>query len=218
LAADRWVKDWQKQKPWLPPEVRSDAATKKLIDEYTSTRQQLPQLKQAEQQSKLAYEQLRQQKNAWHNFGRVSSEQVASARQTWLETAGHRQRIERHYESVHRKLYEAKAAAKAYERWISHPDAPALQTLKQQLQQPQIAQALQEAKEVRQAFVQWETTAAALHRPPQYQQVIHQAKADYLEQGQIPSEQVLTAMQQDLALHWQYQARHQQAQDQMELG
>jgi hypothetical protein len=215
LAADRWVKDWQKQKPWLPPEVRSDAATEKLIGDYSSGRQQLQQLQQAEQRSKLAYEQLHQQRNAWHNFGRVSSEQVASARQTWLETSSRREQIERHHQSVHDRLYEAKAAAKAYERWISHPDAPALQTLKQQLQEPQVAQALQEVQEVRQAFAQWETAAAALNRPPQYQQVIHQAKADYLEQGQIPSEQVLSAMQQDLDLHWQHHARQQ---DQMELG
>jgi hypothetical protein len=101
-------------------------------------------------------------------------------------------------------------------KWRQSPEVQALMALEQQLQQPALAQELQQAQQLSQLFKEGLSAAESLGRSPAYQQALDQAQTAYLETGELPSEAMLNAIQQDLRLP---QQMAQQAElSELELG
>lgn len=88
-------------------------------------------------------------------------------------------------------------------KWLQSPEVQVLLALEQQLQQPHLAQRLLQAQQLAQLFDQGLSAAESLGRSPAYQHALDQAQTAYLETGELPSEAILNAMQQDLILSQQ---------------
>jgi hypothetical protein len=208
LQAHTAVKEMRRWEPWLPKMKNAE----QLAATYREQRQEYQRLQQAEQQAQQALAPLeakgpRSLLNPWG----APAQQLASAHQQVERATINRQNYERDFRYTEGRVQEYMQMAKDHEQWQQTPQTQALIALEQQLQQPELAQQLQQAQHISQLFNQGLSAAESLGRSPAYQHALDQAQTAYLETGELPSEAMVNAMQQDLMLH-------QQVAQQAELG
>lgn len=195
LQAHAAVKEMRRWQPWLPK--MKDA--EQLAATYREQRQEHHRLQQAEEQAHQALASLETRgSRSLLNPGGVPAEQLVSARRQAEWATLDRQNYEREFHYTEGRVQEYMQMAKDHEQWQQSPQTQALMALEQQLQQPELAQQLQQAHQLNQLFSQGLSAAEFLGRPPAYQQALDQAQAAYLETGELPSETMLNAIQQDL--------------------
>jgi len=208
LQAHTAIKNMRRWEPYVPK--AEDA--KRLGDHYREQHQEFQRLQRIEEQAKQALAPLeaKGQRSFLNPWG-VPAEQLAAARRHFEQATIARQNYEKDFRYTEDRAKEYVKMAEDHWKWQQSPEVQALIALEQELQQPALAQRLQQAQQLAQLFNQGLSAAEASGRSPAYLQALDQAQTAYLETGELPSETLLNAIQQDLILS-------QQVAQQSELG
>jgi hypothetical protein len=204
LAMSKAVQQWQKERPYAPHDFQAQSAK----TNYETKSQEVSQLSRAAQQAKQTYEQMeKNQRSLLNPFG-VSPQKVAKAEQSWAAAKGgldYQERELRHFKSTYR---DSEQGQQERTQWQESPLSQVMRRVQERLGTPSVQENVQEAQRANQGFRLAQQASKGLNRP--YQGEIEQARMAYMERGEVPSQELSSAMNQDIK-RYEQMAQNQQA-------